>query len=59
MSTSVDQQSIGSLVDIALQIAEADTRILEQMKAAILAKDDQRAIGLAKQLCGIDDEPVH
>jgi hypothetical protein len=48
--------ALGGLAATALQIAEERAKILAEMKAAILAKDDKLALRFAKRLCGVDDE---
>lgn len=57
MSRMAHSEPISGVIQEALAISEARAKILAQLKEALLAKDHERAIELATQLCGIEHEP--
>jgi len=48
--------STTSLVETALQVAEERRKIIEEMRRALLSKDDEALKQLASKLCGIEDD---
>jgi hypothetical protein len=53
---AAEDAKLSGLVDIALAIATRRRQTLAQLKAALEAGNDAKALQLAKELCGIDDE---
>jgi hypothetical protein len=54
--TGKDVSSLAGVVAAALEIAEKRAKILEDMRAAILADDTPKVLAFAKALCGIENE---
>jgi hypothetical protein len=46
----------GSLIDTALEIAARRRETLARLREALKAGDDAKALRLAAELCGLDDE---
>ena len=44
------------LIDAALEISRERREILMKLREALDSGDESRALGLARQLCGLDDE---
>jgi hypothetical protein len=47
---------VSGLLDIALEIAKKDEKLMEQLTAALVAGNDAEALRLARLLCGVSDE---
>jgi hypothetical protein len=46
--------NLGSLVEVAVEIADRRLQVLEELRAALLSEDDGHALELARQLTGLD-----
>ena len=54
--TNMGEVSTVSFVETALQIAEERKKILEEMRGALLSKDDKALKQLASKLCGLEND---
>lgn len=54
--TNMGDVSTESLAETALQIAEERKKILEEMRGALLSKDDEALKQLASKLCGLEND---
>jgi hypothetical protein len=49
-------ESMNGLIDAALEVSERRRAILERMRKAFEIGNDQEALSLAKELCGVNNE---
>jgi hypothetical protein len=51
--------NIGSVVDAILEVAQRRKTALEQLRMALQSGENDRAIVIARELCGLDNEESH
>lgn len=44
------------LIDAALEIAERRAHTLRQLRDALVSGDDEKALSLARKVCGLDEK---
>jgi len=57
MKTNKEQSTLDNLISVALEIGREQAEKLKQMKTALEQGDEVEALALARQLCGIEEQP--
>lgn len=52
------ETELNSLVEVAIQISAKRMGVLVKLREALKRGDDKNALALARQLCGLYDEPT-
>lgn len=52
------ETELNSVVEVAIQISAKRMRVLVRLREALKRGDDKDALALARQLCGLYDEPI-
>ena len=51
-----DRQSLGSIIDTALEIAERRRETLRRLRAALKARRTAEVVDIAEELCGLSHD---